>query len=221
MLLLRSRPHPPSRTRPHTPPPWPRPASRTRVAAAGHHSDPDPDPDPDPLSPAAAWAALAAFTAADAAGAGSALVSTRAQRDGLKAALLVAASAPNAAAGWEPPAPAPAPPPRLLLGVLASSLPVAARALRDYCGVLGVAYAPPPPCPTPGGVFVKWRPGDGSSPPADPASASAAPAARVSATPYTGPGRGVLVTLGTRQFGHLPLGLIDEDRAGPPPPLLG
>ena len=57
-------------------------------------------------------------------------------------------------------------------------------------------------------MFVKYRPtgGPGGGPVA-------------AASPYLGPDRGVLVTLGTDQVGHLPLGLLDEERAGPPPPL--
>lgn len=37
------------------------------------------------------------------------------------------------------------------------------------------------------------------------------------ATPYNGKDRGVLLTLGTTQFGHLPLGLLDEKREKPAP----
>lgn len=39
------------------------------------------------------------------------------------------------------------------------------------------------------------------------------------ATPYSGKDRGVLLTLGTTQFGHLPLGLLDEGREKPAPAL--
>ena len=168
-----------------------------------------------PTPSAAARAALAAFTAADAAGASAPLVATRAQRQALKEALLTVAAHPNPAAGWEPPSTSTTP--RLLLGVLASSRPLAARALRDYCGALGVAYVKPSGAALAGGsgVYLKWRPGqaeeEGGSKPAPPP--------LVTASPYSGTDRGVLVTFGTQQFGHLPLGLIDEDRTGPPPPL--
>lgn len=41
------------------------------------------------------------------------------------------------------------------------------------------------------------------------------------ATKYEGRDRGVLVQLGQRQLGHLPLGLHDEGMARPPPTALG
>lgn len=41
------------------------------------------------------------------------------------------------------------------------------------------------------------------------------------ATKYDGRDRGVLVQLGQRQLGHLPLGLHDEGMARPPPAALG
>jgi len=211
---------------PSPPSPHVRRAALLTVSAS---SAPAPPSQPTPAA-ADAWAALATFTAADAAGAGAALVATQPQRAALRAALLAAASHPNPAAGWEPPGPpsTSTTPPRLLLGVLASSLPLAARALRDYCGALGVPYVPPPSAaalPPASGVFLKWRPG----PPAEGegqqqqqagrAAAAAPPAALVTASPYAGPDRGVLVTLGSHQFGHLPLGLIDEDRTAAPPAL--
>jgi hypothetical protein len=213
LALLHRSAHPPS----YTPAKQPARTRGTRCRAAGHPAFFAP-------SPSAAWAALLAFTAADAAGKGSALVATRGQREQLKAALLAAASTPNTAAGWEPPSPSSGAPPRLLLGVLASSTPVAARALRDYCIALGVAYAPPPSTPAAGGgVYLKWRPGPTAPPEEEQGAGRApgtpAPTPLVSASPYAGADRGVLVTLGTQQFGHLPLGLIDEDRQGPPPAL--
>jgi hypothetical protein len=38
------------------------------------------------------------------------------------------------------------------------------------------------------------------------------------ASRYEGRDRGVLVQLGQAQVGHLPLGLLDEAMANPPPP---
>jgi hypothetical protein len=109
--------------------------------------------------------------------------------------------------------------------VLASSPALAARALRDYCQALGVEYAPPsggfPVKAAAGGVYLKWRPGGGGGGGEGGRSGQAAPAPPplVSASAHAGTDRGVLVTFGTEQVGHLPLGLIDEDRAGPPPRL--
>ena len=39
------------------------------------------------------------------------------------------------------------------------------------------------------------------------------------ATEYSGRDRGVLLTFGQQQLGHLPLGLFDEAMAAPPPEL--
>lgn len=38
---------------------------------------------------------------------------------------------------------------------------------------------------------------------------------------YQGRSRGVLVQLGSEQHGYFPLGLFDEAKAAPPPPLAG
>ena len=45
------------------------------------------------------------------------------------------------------------------------------------------------------------------------------PLQRPRASPYVGKDRGVLLTLGDTQFGHLPLGLLDERREKPVPAL--
>ena len=54
-----------------------------------------------------------------------------------------------------------------------------------------------------GAVYIKYNAGSGSA----------------YASLYTGRDRGVLLTLGQQQIGHLPLGLFDEAMAAPPPQL--
>jgi hypothetical protein len=160
-----------------------------------------PTPTPPPLRPPpAAWARLRAFTAADAAGRSRPLLARAADRASLAAALRTAAGAPWPAAGWDPGAR----PPAVLIGVLATDDVSAARSLRDYCETLGARYAPPTPRVA-GPVFVRYN----------------AATAAASAAPYAGRDRGVLVTLGADQVGHLPLGLLDEARTNPPPLLVG
>ena len=158
---------------------------------------------PTPLLPSstAALTTLTAFTAADKAGRARPLLADAAYRAGLASAVRALAASPAPSAGWDPAAA----PPRLLLAVLASDDALAARALRDYCDAFGVAYAPPQPRVR-GGVFVKHNPAAVGAPPPR-------------AAPYAGPDRGVLVTVGDVQVGHLPLGLLDEARQGAPPPL--
>lgn len=195
-----SAPGPPPAVRP---PRAPRPAATCRVsgggggerrAAAGRPTPTDPLLLPFP----AAWARLRAFTAADAAGRSRPLLARAEDRAALAAALRTAAAAPWPAAGWDPAAA----PPAVLIGVLASDDASAARSLRDYCQALGARYSPPTPRVA-GPVFVRYN----------------AAKAAASAAPYGGKDRGVLVTLGSDQVGHLPLGLLDEARAQPPPPL--
>jgi hypothetical protein len=215
---------PPAATTPTPSTPTPASPARPALAAAARpahrrHLRPlaaTPTPTTTP-TPDGAWAVLRAYTAADAAGKAPALVSSRAQRGALKAALLAAAGAPNPAAGWDGHTTTGTTTPRLLLAVLASSPPIAARALRDYCGALGVPYAPPAggfPPDAARGVYLKWRPGGGGE-----GEEEGTVLPRVSASAYSGPDRGVLITFGSEQVGHLPLGLIDEDRTAPPPPL--
>lgn len=156
----------------------------------------------------AALSTLAAFTAADKAGRARALLADAAYRAGLATALRRLAAAPAPSARWDPTGAST--PRRLLLAVLASDDAVAARALRDYCAAFAAPYAPPSPRVR-GGVFVKYNPcagggGEGAPPPPPPRAA-----------PYGGPDRGVLVTVGDVQVGHLPLGLLDEARRGEPP----
>ena len=55
--------------------------------------------------------------------------------------LQTAAAAPHAACGWAPSAN----PPCLLLGVLASDVRLAVRALRDFCAALGSDFLLPEP----------------------------------------------------------------------------
>lgn len=109
-------------------------------------------------------------------------------------------------AGWDP-ARAPR---EVLLGVVASDVRLALRALRDYSAALGLPAATPesrvpghPALPSIAGpVFVKYNSATGLC----------------YASRYEGRDRGVLVQLGQAQVGHLPLGLLDEAMANPPPP---
>ena len=144
-----------------------------------------------------------------------------------------------------PAANSPLPPPPLVVAVLASSHELACRALRDYLDLFELPYCPPAPriAAGSGGVFVKVsasslvalaahgdRDGErreltksspSSSSSSDPASSpsSSSPLQLPRASPYVGKDRGVLLTLGDTQFGHLPLGLLDENRERPAPAL--
>ena len=174
------------------------------VCAVTPRRGPDPLHSPHPHY-SAAWTRLLAFTAADKAGRSRPLLTEASARASLASALWLAASSPRLSAGWDPATR----PRRLLLAVLAPSETLAARALRDYGALFGVAYVPPQPRVENGAVFVKLNAACDAPPPVP------------RAVPYSGPDRGVLVTLGDVQVGHLPLGLLDEGREGPAPPLAG
>ena len=114
----------------------------------------------------------------------------------LKVALLQAASHPWPDAGY-------AIDTEILLGVLASDIRLGIRSLRDYCVGLGIDFVMPtsrvPDTPslasitTP--VYIKFN----------------SKTELCYVTLYSGRDRGVLVNLGMQQFGHLPLGIFDED----------
>lgn len=161
----------------------------------------DPPNPPNPLS--AAWHRLQTFTAADKAGRARPLLADPAARAALADAVRVVAAAPHPPANWHPDTR----PRRLLLAVLASNEALAARALRDYCDAFGVPYSPPRPRVQAGGVFVRLNAATDAPPPVP------------TAAPYSGSDRGVLITLGDVQLGHLPLGLLDEGREKEAPPL--
>ncbi|GBF90143.1 hypothetical protein Rsub_03276 [Raphidocelis subcapitata] len=155
-----------------------------------------------------AWALLSAFTVAEARGGAAAaqrFLGSAADRARLREAVLLAYSQPAPDAGW-----APGPSAEVLLGIVASDARLAARALRDWTGALGLAFAPPrarveggeAAAAAAGGVYLKYD--------------SKGPSCYLS--PYQGRDRGVLLQLGAQQFGHLPLGLFDEGQANPPPP---
>ena len=167
-----------------------------------------------------AWALLKAFTAAEARGgpaAAQAFLGGAAPRAKLRAALLAAYEAPRPAAGWrlqqrQQDSTGADSTAEVLLGVVAGDARTGVRALRDWCGALGVPYAQPE-CRVQGAtgglatvrgaVYIKYS--------------SRGPACYLSA--YAGRDRGVLVQLGSEQLGHFPLGFFDEARAAPPPPL--
>lgn len=161
------------------------------------------------LSVDGAWEVLLSFNSKDAKGAAAQqLLDSKEKRARLREALLVAAASPHAPSGWDPHS---AQPQGMLMGILSSDVRLGVRALRDYCQALGLPFKLPesrvPGCPAlpaiAGSVFIKYNSLSGLC----------------YATQYEGSFRGVLVQLGMQQIGHLPLGLMDEDRKNPPPSL--
>jgi len=202
-----------------------------------------------PDDPDLAWRLLSRFTAADFAGKAPSLLSDPRRRQALRLALRVVSRSPRAANGWFPASsdsdsdstdssspPSPPPPPPLVVAVLASSHELACRALRDYLDLFGLPYCPPAPriAAGSGGVFVKVSASslvalavqgegegerEGTATTMTTSSSPPSPLQPPRASPYVGKDRGVLVTLGDTQFGHLPLGLLDEEREKPAPKL--
>ncbi|KAK9840842.1 hypothetical protein WJX81_008459 [Elliptochloris bilobata] len=128
------------------------------------------------------------------------------KRATLRDALLTVAAAPHAACSWDPRVR----PSGVLLGVLASDVRLAVRALRDFCAALDTEFLLPQPdaagatlAAMSGPIYVKLN----------------AAARTCRAAQYAGRERGVLVQLGACQVGHLPLGLFDEAMAAPAPQL--
>ncbi|KAI8463525.1 MAG: hypothetical protein J3K34DRAFT_143479 [Monoraphidium minutum] len=163
-----------------------------------------------PPSPADAWALLRAFTLAEARGGPGAVqhhLGSADERARLRDALLVAYAEPWPEGGW-----APQPDAEVLLGLVAGDARAAVRALRDWCGALGLDYKlPESKVPgaeslgaVQGSVYVKYN--------------SRSQVCYL--TGYQGRDRGVLIQLGGLQLGHFPLGFWDEGRANPPPPML-
>lgn len=149
------------------------------------------------------WALLLEFTKLDATGSSQSMLNSPNSRTLLKNALLNAIKHPYTPAAWNPTTP------DILLGVLSSDIRLAVRSLRDYCKALEIPFIPPEsrvpgveasPMIT-GGVYIKYNFKSRSC----------------NATRYEGRDRGVLVTLGQEQIGHLPLGLFDEDMKEAPP----
>ena len=93
-----------------------------------------------PMAPDAAWDLLMEFTKKEAAGLAQPLLATAAARQRLRDALLTAAASPRPAASLNPAA---SPAPEVLLGVVASDVRLAMRALRDYCEALGLPFQVP------------------------------------------------------------------------------
>ncbi len=119
----------------------------------------------------------------------------------------MAIETPNESIAWKGPSQSP-----VLLGVLSSDIRLALRSLRDYTKAMGVAYVLPkyvgqdgtadasvalPALRGP--VYVRFRALPDSSP-------------QCTVSRYQGEDRGVLVNFGAMQVGHLPLGLLDEDK---------
>jgi len=161
-----------------------------------------------PPNSESAWELLERFTRSEFQGtAGSTHLATKASRDKLREAFYVAIETPNESIAWKGPSQSP-----VLLGVLSSDIRLALRSLRDYTKAMGVAYVLPkyvgqdgtadasvalPALRGP--VYVRFR-----------ALPDSAPQCTVSR--YQGEDRGVLVNFGAMQVGHLPLGLLDEDK---------
>jgi hypothetical protein len=149
------------------------------------------------------WPLLLEFTKLDATGRSQPMLNNPSFRTSLKNALLNAIKHPYTPAAWNPATP------DILLGVLSSDVRLAVRSLRDYCKALKIPFIPPEsrvpgikaaPMIT-GGVFIKYNLQSRSC----------------YTTMYDGRDRGVLVTLGKVQVGHLPLGLFDEEMKELPP----
>lgn len=139
--------------------------------------------------------------------AASTYLATRASRDKLREAFYAAVQTSNESIAWKGPAQSP-----VLLGVLSSDIRLALRSLRDFTQALGVPYVTPQyigqdgtvdasvALPSVRGpVYVRFR----ALPDTEP---------QCTVTRYVDKDRGVLVNFGTLQVGHLPLGLLDEDK---------
>lgn len=126
-------------------------------------------------------------------------------RQALRAALLKARATPWPAAGYIPSDN------NIILGVLASDIRFGVRSLRDYCTALDISFVIPesripgsPSVPAiTGPVYIKLN----------------ARSQLCYVTLHSGRDRGVLVTLGSEQLGHFPLGMHDEKMTTPPPSL--
>lgn len=151
---------------------------------------------------------LTEFTKAEFKGtAASTYLATKASRDKLRQAFYAAIETSDESIAWKGPSQSP-----VLLGVLSSDIRLALRSLRDYTEALGVTYIVPEYVGRDGTVdtsvalpalrgpvYVRYR----ALPDAQP---------QCTVTPYQDKDRGVLVNFGTLQVGHLPLGLLDEDK---------
>lgn len=154
------------------------------------------------------WELLEQFTRSEFEGtAASTYLATKASRDKLREAFYAAIETPNESIAWKGPSQS-----AVLLGILSSDIRLALRSLRDYTQAMGVAYVLPEYIGQDGtvdasvalpalrgAVYVRYR--------ALPASAPQCTVSR-----YQDKDRGVLVNFGTMQVGHLPLGLLDEDK---------
>jgi Domain of unknown function (DUF1824) len=159
-----------------------------------------------PLELVEAWNLLNNFTKLDAKGLSQKLLSDAEQRSVLRDALLIVVSQPSPDVCWDPTSAEP----EILLGILSSDIRLAVRSLRDYCLAFGVPFCPPESKVPgyslgliPGGVFVKYN----------------SRTKMCYASKYDGRDRGVLVTLGMKQIGHFPLGLMDESMTSAAPQL--
>lgn len=139
------------------------------------------------------------FTKKEAKGLAGPILNSKEQRNRIRSALLVAAQHP-----YPPAAYIPGPAAEILLGIVSSDIRLAVRSLRDYCSALGVMFVLPesrvankPQLAQISGssVYIKMNAASGLC----------------YVTLYQGRDRGVLVTLGSEQIGHLPLGLFDEE----------
>lgn len=156
------------------------------------------------------WNLLKDFTHQQARGLAQHKLDSKENRAALRHALLTVAENPIPSINWYPNNAQEPTPTSLLLGICSSDIRLAMRSLRDYTRAFRVPFVQPesrvPGCASlPNircGVFIKYN-SMGSS----------------YVSVYDGQDRGVLVTLGTEQIGHLPLGLLDEGMNNPPPSL--
>lgn len=198
--------------------PWPAAQQQAQPRAACHRLRAlQVEAPSEAMDPVEAWALLTDFTTKEARGTAQPLLEGADFRRRLRDALLVAAGNPHTPVGWSPHPPDSAAAdswvPEVLMGVLASDMRYAVRSLRDYCQALGVPFKMPDSrvpgvesAPAiKGPVYLKYNSGSGLC----------------YATQYDGRDRGVLVQLGQKQLGHLPLGLHDEGMDRPPPAASG
>jgi hypothetical protein len=179
-------------------------------------------------SRSAAWQLLQDFTLKQFKGLAQPMVATKAARDKLRAAVLLAYSSPHPPANWMS-----AEETGLLMGITASEARLAVRALRDWCQALDVPFFLPDVRSSDGSSSTSSSGSEG--PTADASNATPSSSSSLAAvrgpvylkynsktalcyvTPFRGNDKGVLVQLGQVQVGFLPLGLWDEGMTQPPP----
>lgn len=148
------------------------------------------------------WDLLEDYTRLEFRQTAGAYTNSQESRARLRKAFLEAVITKNDAINWHPGSSP------VLLGVLSSDVRLALRSLRDFTAAFGTKYTVPDVTgtvvPLPqirGPVYIRYRSIDTT--------------VQCTLTPYSGNDRGVLVSFGTMQIGHLPLGLLDEGMTVP------